>query len=48
MIEAAVSGLGGAIASQILVEKEILKGRVIAPFGFIYCDYNFYAMVRKK
>ena len=48
MIEAAVSGLGVTIAPQILVEKEILKGRVIAPFGFIYCDYNFYAMVRKK
>ena len=48
MIEAAVSGLGIAIAPQILVEKEILNGRVIAPFGFIYCDYNFYAMVRKN
>lgn len=35
MIEAAVSGLGIAIAPQILVEKEILNGRVIAPFGFI-------------
>lgn len=48
MIEAAVSGLGIAIAPQILVEKEILNGRVIAPFGFIYCDYNFYAIVRKN
>lgn len=48
MIEAAVSGLGIAIAPQILVEKEILNGRVIAPFGFIYCDYNFYAITRKN
>ena len=39
MIEAAVSGLGIAIAPQILVEKEILNGRV-APFGFIY-DITF-------
>jgi DNA-binding transcriptional LysR family regulator len=48
MIEAAVSGLGIAIAPQILVEKEILNGRVIAPFGFIYCDYNFYAITRRN
>ena len=48
MIEAAVSGLGIAIAPQILVEKEILSGRIVAPFGFIYCDYNFYAVVRKN
>ena len=48
MIEAAVSGLGIAIAPQILVEKEILNGRIIAPFGFIECDYNFYAIVRKN
>lgn len=48
MIEAAVSGLGIAIAPQILVEKEILNGRVTAPFGFIYCDYNFYAITRKN
>jgi len=48
MIEAAVSGLGVTIAPQILVEKEILHGRVIAPYDFIYCDYNFYAMVRKN
>lgn len=48
MIEAAVSGLGIAIAPQILVEKEILSGRIMAPFGFIYCDYNFYAVVRKN
>jgi LysR family glycine cleavage system transcriptional activator len=20
----------------------------VAPFGFIYCDYNFYAVVRKN
>lgn len=48
MIEAAVSGLGIAIAPQILVEKEILNGRIIAPFGFVGCDYNFYAIVRKN
>ena len=34
MIEAAVSGLGVAIAPQILVEKEILNSRIEAPFGF--------------
>ncbi|MDE2421368.1 MAG: LysR family transcriptional regulator [Gammaproteobacteria bacterium] len=47
MIEAAVSGLGIAIAPQILVEKEILSGRLTAPFGFMHCDNNFYAIVRK-
>ena len=26
----------------------MLNGKIIAPFGFIYCDYNFYAMVRKN
>lgn len=48
MIEAAVSGLGIAIAPQMLVEKDLLSGRVIAPFGFIDCDYSFYAVVRKN
>lgn len=48
MVEAAVSGLGVAIAPQLLVEKEILSGRIIAPFGFVYCDYSFYALTRKK
>ena len=33
---------------SFLVEKEILNGRIIAPFGFIECDYNFYAIVRKN
>lgn len=48
MIEAAVSGLGIAIAPQILVEKEILSGRIIAPFEFTYCNFDFYAIVRKN
>lgn len=48
MIEAAVSGLGIAIAPQMLVEKDLLSGRVIAPFGFVDCDYRFYAIVRKN
>ncbi|WOE31464.1 MULTISPECIES: LysR substrate-binding domain-containing protein [unclassified Acinetobacter] len=48
MIEAAVSGLGIAIAPEILVEKEILNQRLSAPFGFHFCDYHFYAIIRKN
>lgn len=49
MIEVAVSGLGIAIAPQILVEKEMLNGGTMAPFGFIFIvTIIFYAMVRKN
>lgn len=48
MIEAVVSGLGVAIAPQMLVEKDLLSGRVTAPFGFIDCGYSFYAISRKN
>ncbi|WP_171488553.1 LysR substrate-binding domain-containing protein [Acinetobacter defluvii] len=41
MIEAAASGLGVAIAPQSLVEKELLNGRLAAPFDFIECGLLF-------
>lgn len=34
MIEAAIAGLGAAIAQSALVETDISEGRLIAPFGF--------------
>ncbi|CAM3770016.1 Glycine cleavage system transcriptional activator [Vibrio aerogenes CECT 7868] len=34
MLEAATSGLGVAIAPQILVKDDLASGRLIAPFGF--------------
>lgn len=34
MIEAAAAGIGIAIAPELLVEREIALGRLVAPFGF--------------
>ncbi|MDX5432464.1 MAG: LysR substrate-binding domain-containing protein, partial [Halomonas sp.] len=35
LIEAAVAGLGVAIAPRLLVEDELRQGRLIAPWGFV-------------
>ena len=48
MIEAAASDLGIAIAPQSLVEKELLSGRLIAPFGFVECGLLFSLCYLKK
>lgn len=48
MIEAAASDLGIAIAPQSLVEKELLSGRLVAPFGFIECGLLFSLCYLKK
>lgn len=41
MLEAAASGLGIGIAPQLLVEREIAQGRLIAPLGFVPCGAYF-------
>lgn len=41
MLEAAASGLGIAIAPDLLVERELGRGRLIAPLGFIATGYHF-------
>nr|WP_174505628.1 LysR substrate-binding domain-containing protein [Acinetobacter sp. Marseille-Q1620] len=46
MIEAAASGLGIAIAPEILVEKELLNQRLVAPFGFIHCGSFFSLLIK--
>ncbi|UYG04646.1 LysR family transcriptional regulator [Halomonas sp. LR3S48] len=35
LIEAAVAGLGVAIAPRLLVEDDLRKGRLVAPWGFV-------------
>jgi DNA-binding transcriptional LysR family regulator len=41
MLEAAVAGLGIAIAPELLVEREISRQRLIAPLGFVPCGAVF-------
>jgi DNA-binding transcriptional LysR family regulator len=41
MLEAAVAGLGLAIAPALLVERDIAQGRLIAPLGFVSCGAVF-------
>ncbi|MDQ9011297.1 LysR substrate-binding domain-containing protein [Acinetobacter gerneri] len=41
MLEASANGLGIAIAPEILVEKQILNGQLVAPFGFTDSDAEF-------
>lgn len=41
MLEAAVAGLGIAIAPALLVEREIAQQRLIAPLGFVACGAVF-------
>lgn len=35
MIEAAVAGLGAAVAQRPLVEADLVAGRLVAPYGFV-------------
>lgn len=48
MLEAAANGLGIAIAPEIIVEKQILNQRLIAPLGFIACDSAFTLCVKQQ
>ncbi|WP_018604969.1 LysR substrate-binding domain-containing protein [Uliginosibacterium gangwonense] len=41
MLEAAASGLGIGIAPQLLVERDIAQGRLLAPLGFVPCGAYF-------
>ncbi|WP_417069295.1 LysR substrate-binding domain-containing protein [Niveibacterium terrae] len=41
MIEAAAAGMGVAIAPELLVEREIALGRLVAPFGFAPSGASF-------
>ncbi|MEH2669393.1 LysR family transcriptional regulator [Bradyrhizobium elkanii] len=44
-VEAAKSGLGAAISSQILVRSNLEKGELVAPFGFVPINRSIYMFV---
>jgi len=44
MLEAAVAGLGVAIAPEVLVRDDLKAGRLIAPFGFIPSGMHYVAL----
>lgn len=46
-IEAALNGLGAAIAPWHLVAGEVACGRLIAPFGFLHSDYRYVVKVER-
>ena len=47
-IEAAVSGLGVVLESQILTEQEMRDGRLVAPFADPAIETTSYYLVRPK
>ncbi|QOZ23998.1 LysR substrate-binding domain-containing protein [Bradyrhizobium sp. CCBAU 51753] len=46
-VEAAKSGLGAAISSQILVQSNLEKGELVAPFGFVPVNRSIYMFVNE-
>ena len=46
-IEAALSGLGAAIAPWHLVTGDVASGRLIAPYGFLHSDYRYVVKVAR-
>lgn len=40
-IEAALNGLGAAVAPWHLVANDVLSGRLVAPFGFVQSNYRY-------
>ncbi len=46
-IEAALNGLGAAIAPWHLVAGEIECGRLVAPYGFLHSDYRYVVKVER-
>ncbi|MCC8955700.1 LysR family transcriptional regulator [Bradyrhizobium sp. Pear77] len=47
-VEAAKSGLGAAISSQILVRSNLEKGELVAPFGFVPVNRSIYMFVNGR
>ena len=45
-LEAAVSGLGYAMAPYPLVERELREARLVAPFGFVRGSHRYVALTR--
>ncbi len=45
-IEAARSGMGLAIAPELLVRRDLADGRLIAPMGFVSVERSTYLYVR--
>lgn len=48
LLEAAVAGLGVAIAPEHLVRKDIANGRLIAPWGFVETSAKLVLLARKN
>ncbi len=48
LLEAAVAGLGVAIAPEHLVRSDIANGRLIAPWGFVQTSANLVLLTRKN
>ena len=48
MLEAAIAGLGVAVAPWPLVADDVTTGRLIAPFGFIESGLSYVALRRQK
>ncbi|WEZ84181.1 LysR substrate-binding domain-containing protein [Rhizobium sp. 32-5/1] len=46
-IEAALNGLGAAIAPWHLVSEEVACGRLVAPYGFLESDYRYVVKVQR-
>jgi DNA-binding transcriptional LysR family regulator len=47
-IEAALNGLGAAVAPWHLVANDVVSGRLAAPFGFHPSDYRYVVKVERK
>ncbi len=48
LLEAAVAGLGVAIAPEHLVRSDIASGRLIAPWGFVETSAKLVLLARKN
>lgn len=47
-LEAAIAGIGVAVAEQRLVETDLREGRLMAPFGFVTFQNGFWAIVSER
>jgi len=48
MLEAAIAGLGMAVAPWPLVAEDVSAGRLLAPFGFIASGMDYVLLKRRK